>query len=111
MTTEVPNGVQITLGQMYGELQATHGEVIGMRSDVRSVLDTVRDHEARLRGLERAVPDVQRRADELGADVADHDTRVRSLERRVVFATGAAAAVGAVSTLVGSEIVKNLFGM
>ncbi|MGW3467003.1 hypothetical protein ACWDKQ_00690 [Saccharopolyspora sp. NPDC000995] len=42
----------ITLNQMYGELQAMHGEVREMRTELRAGPQTVSDHETRLRTLE-----------------------------------------------------------
>ncbi len=45
-------GVVITFAQMYRELQATHGEVVGMRGELRAALEDNADLKRRVTVLE-----------------------------------------------------------
>ncbi|MEV0698223.1 hypothetical protein AB0I53_09925 [Saccharopolyspora sp. NPDC050389] len=76
------SGVTITLSQMYGEMQAMHGEVREMRTELRAGLATV----------------------------SDHETRLRTLERKVWAAAGASGILGAIITALLAAYTKN-FGM
>ncbi|MGI8308131.1 hypothetical protein [Saccharopolyspora hattusasensis] len=80
--TPADNGVTITLSQMYGEMQAMHGEVREMRTELRAGLATV----------------------------SDHETRLRTLERKVWAAAGASGVLGAIITALLAAYTKN-FGM
>lgn len=50
--TEQPSGVVITFAQMYSELQATHGEVVGMRGELRAALEDNADLKRRVTVIE-----------------------------------------------------------
>lgn len=83
---------QVTIDRLYDEVTGMRNDVTGMRSDlreltvtVRSAVDQGRDHETRIRVIERDGATAE--------DVEKLTLRVTSVERRAWMAAGAVAAV------------------
>lgn len=89
-----PPVVQITLREVYSEVTGMRQEIRDLTNAVRTAVDQGRDHESRIRAIERDGA--------TGEDLEKVESRVGSLERRVWMAGGAVAVVSAgASGLIG----------
>lgn len=89
--------VQITLGQVYNEVQQTHEAVRNLTSALEPIKGTVADHEARLRQVDPLPAAVA----ELRRDVDGHSDAISSLRiRQALWVGGATVAGVGASTLI-----------